>query len=96
MNKHWQEPDKGIWEFRSEDQHFTFSKVLCWTAIDKAIRAAKLLGKPQTRNGQLLEEAIRTDIMNNAWSRKVQAFTQAYGSDDFRCFCTPDGIVWIY
>ena len=30
----------------------------------------------------MLEEAIRTDIMNNAWSRKVQAFTQAYGSDD--------------
>ena len=38
---------KGIWEFRSEDQHFTFSKVLCWTAIDKAIKVAKLLGKPQ-------------------------------------------------
>ena len=30
----------------------------------------------------MLEEAIRTDIMNNAWSCKVQAFTQAYGSDD--------------
>ena len=47
VNKHWQEPDKGIWEFRSEDQHFTFSKVLCWTAIDKAIKVAKLLEKPQ-------------------------------------------------
>lgn len=83
VNKHWQEPDKGIWEFRSEDQHFTFSKVLCWTAIDKAIKVAKLLGKTsKLARWQLLEEAIRTDIMNNAWSRKVQAFTQAYGSDD--------------
>ncbi|NQY00522.1 MAG: glycoside hydrolase family 15 protein [Flavobacteriaceae bacterium] len=83
VNKHWQEPDKGIWEFRSEDQHFTFSKVLCWTAIDKAIKVAKLLGKTsKLTRWQLLEEAIRTDIMNNAWSRKVQAFTQAYGSDD--------------
>ena len=83
VNKHWQEPDKGIWEFRSEDQHFTFSKVLCWTAIDKAIKVAELLGKTsKLARWQLLEEAIRTDIMNNAWSRKVQAFTQAYGSDD--------------
>ena len=83
VNKHWQEPDKGIWEFRSEDHHFTFSKVLCWTAIDKAIKVAKLLGKTsKLTRWQLLEEAIRTDIMNNAWSHKAQAFTQAYGSDD--------------
>ncbi|HLT52509.1 MAG TPA: glycoside hydrolase family 15 protein, partial [Flavobacteriaceae bacterium] len=41
--KHWQEPDKGIWEFRTEDRHFTFSKVLCWVAVDKAIKVAELL-----------------------------------------------------
>ena len=44
---HWQEPDKGIWEFRSEDRHFTFSKMLCWVAIDRAIKIAKKLNKPQ-------------------------------------------------
>lgn len=50
--KHWQEPDKGIWEFRTEDRHFTFSKVLCWTAIDRAIKVAKILGKNlMLRNG---------------------------------------------
>ncbi|WP_299526684.1 glycoside hydrolase family 15 protein [Winogradskyella sp.] len=83
VNKHWQEPDKGIWEFRSEDQHFTFSKVLCWTAVDKAIKVAKLLGKTsKLARWQLLEEAIREDIMVNAWSDKAKAFTQAYDSDD--------------
>ena len=38
VSRHWQEPDKGIWEFREEDRHFTFSKVLCWVAIDRAIK----------------------------------------------------------
>ncbi|WP_282043512.1 glycoside hydrolase family 15 protein [Winogradskyella flava] len=83
VNRHWQEPDKGIWEFRSEDQHFTFSKVLCWTAVDKAIKVAILLGKTsKLARWQLLEEAIREDIMVNAWSDKAQAFTQAYDSED--------------
>ena len=83
VKKHWQEPDKGIWEFRSEDQHFTFSKVLCWTAVDKAIKVAKLLGKTsKLARWQLLEETIKADIMENAWSDTAQAFTQAYGTDD--------------
>ncbi|WP_412560698.1 MULTISPECIES: glycoside hydrolase family 15 protein [Winogradskyella] len=83
VNKHWQEPDKGIWEFRSEDRHFTFSKVLCWTAVDKAIKVAKLLGKTsKLARWQLLEEAIKEDIMVNAWSDKAKAFTQSYGSED--------------
>ena len=36
VKHHWTEPDKGIWEFRQGDRHFTFSKVLCWVAIDRA------------------------------------------------------------
>lgn len=83
VNKHWQEADKGIWEFRSEDQHFTFSKVLCWTAVDKAIKVAKILGKKsKLERWQTLEKNIKQDIMDNAWSDKAQAFTQSYGSDD--------------
>lgn len=83
VGRHWQEPDKGIWEFRTEDQHFTFSKLLCWTAVDKALKVAQLLGKTsKMANWQLLEEAIREDIMTHAWNDKVKAFTQAYGSED--------------
>lgn len=83
VGKHWQEPDKGIWEFRGDDRHFTFSKILCWTAVDKALKVSKLLGKKaKLERWQLLEEAIRKDIMENAWSDKAQAFTQAYDSDD--------------
>ena len=83
VSKHWKEPDKGIWEFRAEDRHFTFSKVLCWTAIDRAIKVAKLLGKKRKlEKWHALENEIRQDIMNHAWNDEVKAFTQSYGSRD--------------
>ena len=45
VSNNWKDADKGIWEFRTEDRHFTFSKVLCWTALDRAIKVAEMLGK---------------------------------------------------
>ncbi|MCI9846716.1 glycoside hydrolase family 15 protein [Flavobacterium pectinovorum] len=83
VDKHWQEPDKGIWEFRTEERHFTFSKILCWTAIDRAIKVAKILGKNhKVEKWEPLAEVIKNDIMENAWNESVQAFTQSYGSND--------------
>lgn len=83
VDKHWQEPDKGIWEFRTEERHFTFSKILCWTAVDRAIKVAKILGKKhKAEKWEPLAAAIKNDIMKNAWNESVQAFTQSYGSND--------------
>ncbi|MBK0370049.1 glycoside hydrolase family 15 protein [Flavobacterium agrisoli] len=83
VSNHWQEPDKGIWEFRTEDRHFTFSKILCWTAIDRAIKVAKILGKKNNvAKWEPLAQTIKEDIINNAWNENVQAFTQSYGSND--------------
>lgn len=83
MSKHWHEPDKGIWEFRTEERHFTFSKVLCWVAMDRAIKVALILGKNnKAQKWKILEQEIHDDIMKNAWSEKAKAFAQSYGSDD--------------
>lgn len=82
VGHHWEERDKGIWEFRTEERHFTFSKVLCWTAVDRAIKVATILGKKiKAEKWKSLEESIRNNIHDNAWNEKVQAFTQSYGSD---------------
>ncbi len=81
VGKHWQEPDKGIWEFRAEDQHFTFSKVLCWTAVDRAIKVAEFFGKEnKLEKWRALEKEIREDIYEKAWNEEKKAFTQSYGS----------------
>ncbi|MEX0315004.1 MAG: glycoside hydrolase family 15 protein [Allomuricauda sp.] len=82
VNKHWREPDKGIWEFRGEDRHFTFSKVLCWVAIDRAIKVAKIFGKERKlEQWTVLEQEIKNDIHEHAWNPEVNAFVQSYGSD---------------
>lgn len=81
--KHWHEPDKGIWEFRTEERHFTFSKVLCWTAVDRAIKVAEIMGKKaKASKWYALANEIKEDILLNAWNENVQAFTQSYGSED--------------
>ncbi|MEM9868527.1 MAG: glycoside hydrolase family 15 protein, partial [Bacteroidota bacterium] len=81
VEKHWREPDKGIWEFRGEDQHFTFSKVLCWVAIDRAIKVAKIFGKTRKiEKWTVLEQEIKSDIHENAWNPDKNAFVQSYGS----------------
>ena len=77
----WKEPDKGIWEFRKEDRHFTFSKLLCWVVVDRAIKISKIIqsGK-STQKWEALRKDIYKDIFDNAWNDEVQSFTQSYGT----------------
>ena len=83
VERNWKKPDKGIWEIRSEEKHFTFSKVLCWVAIDRAIKIAELINKHEYLTGwHALANRIKKDIFKKAWNEKIGAFTQFYGSDD--------------
>lgn len=79
----WEEPDRGIWEIRGEKRHFVFSKVLCWVAIDRAIKIAELLEKKDwaERHRPLLNE-IHESICKRGWSEEKQAFVQSYGVGD--------------
>ena len=78
----WKLPDKGIWEYRNEDRHFTFSKVLCWVAIDRAIKVSELIQNGiSAQKWKPLRKEIFEDIMKNAWSDKKEAFTQSYDSE---------------
>ncbi|KJF42739.1 glycoside hydrolase family 15 protein [Draconibacterium sediminis] len=79
----WTKPDKGIWEIRTDDRHFTFSKVLCWVAIDRAVKIARFIHKERyVAEWQPLADTIKEDIFTNAWNEEVGAFTQSYGSKD--------------
>ena len=82
VDNNWKMPDKGIWEFRQEDQHFTFSKLLCWVAVDRAIKISELIqGGKSAKKWKSLRSEIYNDIIENAWSNEKQAFTQSYGSE---------------
>ena len=78
----WKNTDQSIWEFRNEEKHFTFSKVLCWVAADRGKKIAKLLQKPDyVEQWTLLADCIKEDIYSNAWDEEQQAFTQAYENE---------------
>ncbi|MCW3808055.1 glycoside hydrolase family 15 protein [Plebeiibacterium marinum] len=82
VERNWQKPDKGIWEIRNESKHFTFSKVLCWVAVDRAQKIAVLLKQDEYINKwKKLEDKIRADIEKNAWSEEKQSYTQCYFCD---------------
>jgi GH15 family glucan-1,4-alpha-glucosidase len=83
VNRNWKKPDRGIWEIRKEQKHFTFSKVLCWVAIDRAIKIAQLIKKyDYLDEWKNLADTIKKNIYDNAWDEELQSFTQSYGSKD--------------
>jgi GH15 family glucan-1,4-alpha-glucosidase len=76
---HWQERDEGIWEVRGGRRHFVYSKLMCWVAVDRAIRLADKRSFPADRTRWLaVRDAIFEDIMQRGWSEQRQAFIQAY------------------
>jgi len=83
VNRNWKKHDRGIWEIRKEQKHFTFSKVLCWVAIDRAIKIAQLIKKyDYIKEWKNLADTIKKNIFDNAWDEELQSFTQSYGSKD--------------
>ena len=83
LSKNWKKPDRGIWEFRSVHEHFTFSKILSWVAVDRAIKIANLIDKKAyIPSWTKLADQIRLDIYKNAWDDERGAFVQFYGSKD--------------
>lgn len=77
--EHWQEPDSGIWEVRGGLRHFVYSKVMCWVALDRGIRAAEQLHlEADLPRWRLIRDQIRADILVHGYNTTTGAFTQAY------------------
>ncbi|MBV9212199.1 MAG: glycoside hydrolase family 15 protein, partial [Actinobacteria bacterium] len=63
----WQKPDRGIWEVRGEPQHFTSSKLMCWVALDRGARLARLRDDDdKAERWQAIASEIHADICANA------------------------------
>jgi GH15 family glucan-1,4-alpha-glucosidase len=78
----WREPDEGIWEVRGGRRDFVYSKVMCWVALDRAIRLAELDGidepsVPRWRRGR---DEIRREVLARGFDEELGSFTQSYGS----------------
>jgi alpha,alpha-trehalase len=65
--EHWREPDRGIWEIRAEPKHFTSSKMMCWVAVDRGVRLARIRDDLDiARRWQEAADEIHADICANA------------------------------
>ena len=76
----WREPDHGIWEVRGGPRHFLYSKLLCWVALDRALRIAERANAPgDLATWRRTREEIRHAILTEGYDAELGAFTQAFG-----------------
>jgi GH15 family glucan-1,4-alpha-glucosidase len=83
LEKHWNEPDEGIWEVRGPRRHFVHSKVMAWVAVDRAVRLIES-GDVEAPGGvarwRALREEIHREVCERGFDPDRNTFTQSYGS----------------
>ncbi|MFI8006695.1 glycoside hydrolase family 15 protein [Streptomyces sp. NPDC086010] len=81
LEKHWEEPDEGIWEVRGPRRHFVHSKVMAWVAVDRTIKLIESgdAEGPLERWHQLRDD-IHRDVCERGYDPERNTFTQSYGS----------------
>ncbi|MFI8460228.1 glycoside hydrolase family 15 protein [Kitasatospora sp. NPDC085464] len=78
----WDRPDEGIWETRGGRQNFTYSRVMCWVAFDRALHLAQQYSRPaDTARWTAARDAILEQVMEQGWSETEQALVQHYDGD---------------
>lgn len=83
VEERWAEVDRGLWEVRGGERHFTHSKVMAWVALDRAVRSIEDFGLDgPLQRWRRVRDAIHADVCAHAYDPGRGAFMQAYGSDE--------------
>jgi GH15 family glucan-1,4-alpha-glucosidase len=81
--RRWRESDSGMWEMRGESRHHLSSKVLCWTALDRAVKLAhRLCEFAKVEEWEAARDEIRAAILERGWSENRGAYAQSFDSDE--------------
>ena len=84
----WERPDEGIWEVRSGQQEFLYSRVMCWVAIDRALRIAERRSLPApTDRWRAERDRIYREVHENFWDPDERAFVMSKGSKSLDASC---------
>jgi GH15 family glucan-1,4-alpha-glucosidase len=82
LERNWTQPDEGIWEVRGPRQQFTHSKVMCWVALDRAVKMVEQFGlRGPVDRWRTVRDRIHAEICEKGWNPRRRAFTQFFGSD---------------
>jgi GH15 family glucan-1,4-alpha-glucosidase len=80
--QNWRRPDQGIWEVRGGGQEFLYSRVMCWVAVDRALRIASRRRYDRPREQwHLVRDAIRSDVHDNFWNETLRSFVGTLGGE---------------
>ena len=79
----WDRPDQGIWEMRSEAQHFTYSKIMAWVALDRGIRTIEELRvEGPLARWRDVRRRIHDEVCASGFDQELGSFVQSYGSQE--------------
>jgi GH15 family glucan-1,4-alpha-glucosidase len=82
LEKHWDEPDEGIWEVRGPRRHFVHSKIMAWVAFDRACQVAELTRYGALERWSAIRDKIHAEICDRGYDTARGTFTQYYGSTE--------------
>jgi len=79
----WRDPDAGIWEVRSEPDHFTQSKMMCAVALERALQLAEQQAIPDRHadRWRTQAKAIRDFVETRCWSDDKRSYVRCAGGD---------------
>lgn len=79
--ENWNQPDEGIWEVRGGRKKFLYSRLMCWVAIDRAIKLGEGRSFPLNEKWKIQRDIIFNSIYEKFWNEERQCFVQFEGSD---------------
>jgi GH15 family glucan-1,4-alpha-glucosidase len=82
LSEHWDQADEGIWETRGGRKDFTYSRLMCWVALERAVRIARQRGLPgDIVSWMAARDTIYRQILSRGWHEDRRAFVQHYDTD---------------
>ena len=104
LDRHWQEPDDGMWESRNGAQRHTSSLLMAWVAVERAIRMSNHRGRPAPlERWMTMRDDMHTTLVDRGWNGDLGAFTQTLDGDTVDAsillaplvkFISPDDPLW--
>jgi GH15 family glucan-1,4-alpha-glucosidase len=80
--ENWDQADEGIWEERGGRKQYTYSRLMSWVGLDRAVRMALDRGLPaDLPKWQSSRDLIYNQIMAKGWHPERQAFVQHYDTE---------------
>ena len=92
VSQNWDQPDEGIWEVRGGKQPLFYSRLMCWVAVDRALRLAEKRSFPAPMARWLgVRDAIYQQMHTEFWNEELQSFVQTKNGKtlDAACLLAP-------